>query len=231
VSTKLINLLPKEEKKRDVRSVVLNVFMVLVIILLIAVVLISVFIFDIDNTLSVKLGEYENVNIKLQDQVNKLKVYNNFNSQVNEKKEIINDLKRDAIIWSNVIYDIGKFIPEGANIDVFEAQGNELYKYIDEYLEGEAEEGKNVVAFTINGEAAEYKDVLRLVIELKKIENIELVWIQNISKISIPELESEIIRYTINAYWDLEHFIINEDKPEKQPDDDVLDSELEQLES
>ena len=119
MSTKLINLLPKEEKKRDVRSVVLNVFMVLVIILLLAVVLLSVFIFDIDTSLSTRLNEYENVNIKLQDQVNKLKVYSDFKSQVNDKRDIIEDLKKDTIIWSNIIYDIGSFLPEKVSITLF----------------------------------------------------------------------------------------------------------------
>jgi hypothetical protein len=232
VSTKLINLLPKEEKKRDVRSVILNVFMVIVIILLLAVVLLSVFIFDIDNSLTVRLSEYENVNMKLQDQVTKLKVYNDFNSQVNNKKDVISGLKKDAIIWSKIIYDIGNFMPERASIDIFDAQGSRLYEYIEKYMEGDAEEGEKVVAFAIIGEALEYTDVLRLVIELKKIENIEVVWIQNISNINIPELDNEIINYTINAYWNLEPFIEDIDKePEKNEEEDVLDSELEQLES
>jgi hypothetical protein len=232
VSTKLINLLPREEKKRDVRSVVLNVFMVIVIILLLAVVLLSVFIFDIDNSLSVRLSEYENVNMKLQDQVSKLKVYNDFNSQVNNKKDVISGLKKDAIIWSKIIYDIGNFMPEGASINIFDAQGSRLYEYIEEYKDGKAKEGENIIAFGIIGEALEYTDVLRLVIELKKIENIKLVWIQNISNINIPELDSEIIRYSINAYWNLEPFLEDIKKePEKTEEEDVLDSELDQLES
>ena len=230
MSTKLINLLPKEEKKRDVRSVVLNVFMVIVIILLLAVVLLSVFIFDIDNSLTARLGEYENVNMKLQDQATKLKVYNDFNSQVNNKKDVISDLKKDAILWSKIIYDIGNFMPDGASIDIFDAQGSRLYEYIEEYKEGDAEEGEKVVAFAIIGEATEYTDVLRLVIELKKIENIEIVWIQNISNITIPELDSEVINYTINAYWNLEPFLEDIDKkPEENQEEDLLDSELDEL--
>jgi hypothetical protein len=232
VSTKLINLLPKEEKKRDVRSVVLNVFMVIVIILLLAVVLLSVFIFDIDNSLTLRLSEYENVNMKLQDQVTKLKVYNDFNSQVNNKKDVISGLKKDAIVWSKIIYDIGNFMPDGASINIFDAQGSRLYEYIEAYKKGEAEEGEKIVAFAIIGEALEYTDVLRLVIELKKIENIELVWIQNISNIPIPDLDNEIISYTINAYWNLGPFLVDIDKePEKTEEEDVLDSELDQLES
>ena len=78
MTTKLINLLPKEEKKRDVRSIVLNVFVVLVIILFLATILLTFFLFDIDNLLSSRLSEYEGTNNKVQDQVNKLKVYSDF---------------------------------------------------------------------------------------------------------------------------------------------------------
>jgi hypothetical protein len=207
--------------------------MVLVIILLLAVVLLSVFIFDIDNSLSARLSEYENVNIKLQDQVSKLKVYNDFKSQVINKKDIIEDLKGDAIIWSNIIYDLGSFIPEKVSIDVFDAQGSGLYRYIEEYREGEAEEGQKIVAFSITGEALEYTDVLRLVIELKKIENIELVWIQNINNVAIPEIDDEIISYTIDAYWNLDPFIETVDKKsgDNGVEEDVLESELDQLEN
>ena len=89
MTTKLINLLPKEEKKRDIRSIVLNVFMVLVIILFLAALLAAFFIFDIDNMLSYRLSEYEGTNIKVQDQVNKLKIYNDFSNNVDDKYDIL----------------------------------------------------------------------------------------------------------------------------------------------
>ena len=63
MTTKLINLLPKEEKKRDVRSVVLNVFLVLVIILFVVTILLTFFLFDIENLLSSRASEYEGTNI------------------------------------------------------------------------------------------------------------------------------------------------------------------------
>ncbi len=232
MSTRSINLLPKEEKKRDIRSAVLNVFMALVIILLLAVILLSVFIFDIDNVLSARLSQYQNVNIKLQDQVSKLKVYNDFSSRVAEKRNLIEEFKKDEILWSKIIYDIGISMPEGASLDTFNAQGSSLYAYMDDYREGEAEEGGKVISFSITGEAREYTDVLRLVIELNKIENLELVWIQSINNITNPAIDSEIIGFVINTYWDLEHFLEEiEAAPEAGQDEDVLDSELEELET
>ena len=103
MAIRTINLLPKEEKKRDIKSIVYNVFMIIMIMLLVAVVVLSIFIFDIDRILSSRLSEYENVNIKTQDQVNKLKVYNDFSNEVEEKQEIINTIKKDEIVWSKIL--------------------------------------------------------------------------------------------------------------------------------
>lgn len=232
MSTRTINLLPKEEKKRDIRSVVLNIFMVLAIILLVSVVLLSVFIFDIDNILSARLSQYRDVNIKLQDQVSKLKVYNDFSSQVAEKSNIAGEIKKDEVLWSKVIYDLGRYIPDGASLDTFNAQGSSLYSYIEDYREGEAEEGMQVIAFSVSGEAREYTDILRFMIELDKIDNIELVWIQGINNMNLPETDSRVLTYVINAYWDLEYFLEEiEAEPAADQDEDVLDSELEELEN
>jgi len=232
VSTRSINLLPKEEKKRDIRSVVLNVFMALVIILLLAVILLSVFIFDIDNVLSARLSQYQNVNIKLQDQVSKLKVYNDFSSRVAEKRNLIDEFEKDEILWSKIIYDIGRSMPEGASLDTFNAQGSSLYAYLNDYGKGETEEGRQVISFSLTGEAREYTDVLRLVIELNKIDNLDLVWIQSINNITNPVIDSEIIGYVIITYWDVDYFIEKSGStPEKSSNEDVLDSELEELES
>jgi hypothetical protein len=232
VSTGLINLLPKEEKKRDIRGVVLNIFMVLAIILLVVVILLSVFIFDIDNVLSARLAEYQNVNIKLQDQVRKLKVYDDFSAQITEKRNLIEEFKKDEVLWSKIIYDLGRSMPEDASLDTFNAQGSSLYSYLDDYREGEAEEGKQVISFSITGEAREYTDVLRLVIELNKIDNLDLVWMQSINNITNPATDGKIISFIINTYWDLDYFIEKTGAaPEESSEEDVLDSELEDLES
>lgn len=231
MTTRTINLLPKEEKKRDVKSAVLNIFMVIMIILFIAVILLSVFIFDIDNTLSSRLSEYESVNIKIQDQVNKLEAYNDFNNDVEEKHEIIESLNEDKVLWSKIIYDIGKFIPEGAYIKTFTTYGSQLYSFLEEYKEGEAEEGTQIISFSINGDALKYTNVLKLVIELKKIENMEQVWIQNITNIHVPELNTEVINFTINTFWNIEAFIENIEQEDEPVDENTLDNELEELES
>jgi len=226
VTTKLINLLPKEEKKRDVRSIVLNVFVVLVIILFLATVLLTFFLFDIDNLLSSRLSEYEGTNIKVQDQVNKLKVYSEFRKNTDDKSDILEDLKENELYWSRILYDIGKLMPEEAYTVSFEARGSELYSYIEEYKEGEVEEGRQVVSFAIHGQAASYMDVLKLSIELKKIDNIETVWIENITRTVVQGIDLEIVSFSINTYWDLDHFTGDIDKKINTQDEDVLDEEI-----
>ncbi len=226
MTTKLINLLPKEEKKRDVRSIVLNVFVVLVIILFLATVLLTFFLFDIDNLLSSRLSEYEGTNIKVQDQVNKLKVYSEFRRNTDDKSDILEDLKKNELYWSRLLYDIGKLMPEEAYAVSFEARGSELYSYIEDYKEGDAEEGRQVISFTIQGQAASYMDVLKLSIELKKIDNVETVWIENITRTVVQGIDLEIVSFSINTYWDLDNFTGDIDKKTNTQDEDILDEEI-----
>lgn len=226
MTTKLINLLPRKEKKRDVRSIVLNVFVVLVIVLFLVTVLLTFFLFDIDNLLSSRLSEYEGTNIKVQDQVNKLKVYSEFRKNTDDKTDILEDLKKNELYWSRVLYDIGKLMPVDAYAVSFEARGSELYSYIEDYKEGEVEEGKQVVSFAIHGQAASYMDVLKLSIELKKIDNIEAVWIENITRTVVQGIDLEIVSFSISTYWDLDNFIGDIDKRADTQDEDILDEEI-----
>ncbi len=226
MTTKLINLLPKEEKKRDVRSIVLNVFVVLVIILFLATVLLTFFLFDIDNLLSSRLSEYEGTNIKVQDQVNKLKVYSEFRKNTDDKSDILEDLKKNELYWSRVLYDIGKLMPEEAYAVSFEARGSELYSYIEDCKEGDVEEGRQVISFAIHGQAASYMDVLKLSIELKKIDNVETVWIENITRTVVQGIDLEIVSFSINTYWDLDNFTGDIDKKTNTQDEDILDEEI-----
>lgn len=226
MTTKLINLLPKEEKKRDLRSTVLNVFVVLVIILFLATVLLTFFLFDIDNLLSSRLSKYEGTNIKVQDQVNKLKVYSEFRKNTDDKSDILEDLKENEIYWSRILYDIGKLMPEEAYTVSFDARGSELYRYIEDYKEGDVEEGRQVISFAIHGQADSYMDVLKLSIELKKIDNIETVWIENITRTLVQGIDLEIVSFSINTYWDLNNFTRDIDKKTNTQDEDILDEEI-----
>ncbi len=226
MTTKLINLLPKEEKKRDIRSIVINVFMVLVLILFLATILLTFFLFDIDNLLSSRLSDYEGTNIKVQDQVNKLKVYNDFKNNVDKKSDVLVNLKENELHWSRALYEIGKIMPEDAYLISFEAQGSQVYKYIEEFKEGESEEGKEVISFNVYGQAADYMDVLKLSIELKKIDNIKIVWIESITRTVIPVIDLEVVSFSINTYWDLDYFIEGIEGRDDSQDEGILDEEI-----
>jgi len=229
LTTKLINLLPKEEKKRDLRSIVLNVFVVLIIVLFLATIILTFFFFDIDNLLSSRLSEYEGTNMKVQDQVNKLRVYSEFKNNTDDKSDILEDLKKNELYWSRILYDIGKLMPKDAYAVSFEARGSQLYNYIEEYKEGEVEEGRQVISFAIQGQAATYMDVLKLSIELKKIDNIKTVWIENITRTVVQGIDLEIVSFSINTYWDLDSFTGDIDKKTNTQDEDILDEEISEI--
>jgi hypothetical protein len=44
-------------------------------------------------------------------------------------------------------------------------------------------------------------------------------------------MDSEVTRFTINTFWNIEPFIEGIDKKAETEEEDILDSELEQLES
>jgi hypothetical protein len=226
VTTKLINLLPKEEKKRDFRSIILNVLVLVVAIFFLATILLTFFLFDIDGLLSTKLSEYENTNIKVQDQVNKLKIYSDFRKNVDDKSDVLVGLKKNELYWSRVLYELGKIMPEDAYIESFEAQGSGLYKYIEDYKEDKVEEGTQVVSFTINGIAASYMDVLKLSIELKKINNIEVVWIDNITSSLVPGTDLEVVSFSMNTYWNLDYFTADIEQKTNTQGDNALDEAI-----
>jgi len=205
--------------------------MVLVILMFVSIILLSVFIFEIDNVLTSRLSDYEGANAKIQDQVNKLRVYNDFSNKVSDKKELINDLKKNDLVWSNIIYDIGRLMPEGAYIKTFDARGSQLYSYLEKYREGDVSEGTNIIAFSLTGDASDYTDILKLVIELKKIENINTVWIQSMVENTIAENNIELINFTINNFWETGPFIEDIEKVNKSEEEDTLESEIEEINS
>jgi hypothetical protein len=117
-------------------------------------------------------------------------------------------------------------MPDDAYAVSFEARGSELYSYIEDYKEGDVEEGKQVVSFTIHGQAASYMDVLKLSIELKKIDNIEAVWIENITRTVVQGIDLEIVSFSISTYWNLDNFTGDIDKKTNTQDEDILDEEI-----
>src|SRR4030066_1469915 len=151
---KTINLLPKEEKVRDVKGILLNAGLVLFTIILVILILFSVFLFDMSNYLNPKLNNYKNVNMQLYNYITKLKVYDDFKEKVKTKSEIIGTLQKEELLWSEVLNDFGERIPKNAYVDYIEGSSGPFYDFISEIGgEDQGDVGK-ILFFTVGGYAA-----------------------------------------------------------------------------
>ncbi len=229
---KNINLLPKEEKVRDVKGIIFNVLIALAAIVMAGTGLLTVLLFDIDKTLTYELAQYESINMTAKNYAIKLRTYEDFKDKVSLKASLIETIEKDEILWSKILYDIGKLIPEGAHINSFEGKGSELYSYLNDLQKGESEEGEKKISFVLRGESSSHVEILKLIIELKKINNISEVWIKSINEVEIAEYSINASNFIINTYWDLEPFLedIAKEVEQEQPEEGVLDSEIEEIE-
>ena len=230
---KTINLLPKKEKVIDVKGIVLNVILIFLIISFTITILASVFLNDLKINLSGELGDYETVNMKLQNYVNKLEIYNQFMNKVTTKKELVDYLQKDEILWSEIIRKLGEIIPENVYLTYFEGNSEGLYDFLNKLSKGEEiKEEEKIVSFNIGGYAVSQTDVSKFVIELKEIPAIsEEIWIDNISEAQVSEDSINAVSYTINTFWDLEPYLESIEKPDQIQDESVPeeDKELEEL--
>ncbi len=228
---KNINLLPKEEKVRDVKGIIFNWLIVLAGIILIGTGLLTVLLFDIDKTLTSELAQYESINMTSKNYALKLRIYEEFESRVAYKSSLIEAIEKDEILWSKILYDIGKLIPEGAHISSFEGKGSELYAYLKEIQKGESKEGEKKISFVLRGESSDYIEILKLIIELKKINSVSDVWIKSINEIEIADYSIDASSFIINTYWNLDPFLENiQTNIVEDPEEGILDSEIEEIE-
>lgn len=234
---KTINLLPKEEKVRDVKSIIFNVILVLLITVFVVLVVFSAFLFNINNYLTPRLDDYRMVNIQLNNYVTKLKTYNEFKEKVDDKAKLIDSLQKEEILWSDVLVDFGEKIPDNAYINYIEGSSEPFYEFISTPLEETKDQAKvkKILFFTIAGYAAEYTDITKLIIEIRNMPNIGEVWINNISKSYITISGVEALSFNISAYLDIEPYL-EEMKAEGQTqteeapkEKEALDTELQSL--
>ena len=228
---KTINLLPKEEKIVDIKSIILNVILILLIITFTITILASVFLNDLKINLSGELGDYETVNMRLQNYANKLEIYNQFKNKVTAKSELVGYLQKDEILWSEIIRKLGEIIPENVYLIYFDGNSKDFYDFLTNVSKGEEIEEEEIGSFSIGGYAAGQTDVSKFVIEIKDIPVIsDEVWIENISKAHVSEANINAVSYTINTFWDIEPYLedIETDhaNDESSPEED---KELEEL--
>jgi len=218
-----INLLPKEAKKSDVKGIFLNIVFILLVIVFICVLLLSVFLFDMNRTLSTRINDYVMINGRMENDINKTTAYEGFVEEVGEKEELVTSLEEYEQSWHITLMEISRNMPENSYITYIEGQTDELYEYLDPTNEEEKNplEDKKVF-FSVEGFAEQYNDVLKLVINLKNIPGVGDVWLNTISKEdtggdnSVPAYS-----FSITAYWDLEPYIdvINNPRAQQQEED------------
>jgi hypothetical protein len=204
---KTINLLPKEEKVRDVRGMILSAGLVLFTVILVILILFSVFLFDTSNYLGPKLNNYKMVNMQLYNYITKLKVYNDFKEKVKTKAEIIGTLQKEELLWSEVLYDFGERIPKNAYVDYIEGSSGPFYEFISEAGGENQNNVKKILFFTIGGYAVDYTDITKLFIEIRNMSGIGEVWINNISKNYIADPGIEVLSFNISAYLDIDPYL------------------------
>ncbi|MDD5622076.1 MAG: hypothetical protein PHQ09_02795 [Actinomycetota bacterium] len=204
---KTINLLPKEEKIRDVKGVILNAALVLFTIILIALVIFTIFLFDVSNYLAPKLDEYKMVNMQLYNYIIKLNAYNEFKEKVKTREEKIGSLQKEELLWSEVLNDFGERIPKNAYVNYIEGSSGPFYNFISET--GGEDQGnlKKILFFTVGGYAADYTDITKLFVEIRNMSGIGEVWINNISKNYIEESGIEVLSFNISAYLDMSPYL------------------------
>lgn len=229
---KTINLLPKEEKIKDVKSIMLSVVLVILVIILIAAGGFSFVLYNVSSILTPELENYERVNMQLNNYINKLEVYNKFREKVEKKGEVVEYLKKEELLWSDLLYDFSSKIPENSYIRYIE--GNErFYYFIEELEKGEAQDIGKILFFTISGSALDYTDITRLMVQIRNMEKIGDVILNNVSKDYVTENNIEVLSFNISAYLDTGPYIEKygvKKKTGTEEDEDSIDRELEMLE-
>ncbi len=234
---KTINLLPKEEKVRDVKGIILGAALVLFTIILIVLVIFSVLLFDMSNYLDPKFNEYKMVNMQLYNYITKLKVYDDFKEKVKTKAEIIGTLLKEELLWSEVLYDFGERIPKNAYVDYIEGSSGPFYEFISEAGGENQSNIRKILFFTIGGYAADSTDITKLFVEIRNMSGIGEVWINNISKNYIADPGIEVLSFNISAYLDIDPYLEGlevEETTETQTEEtggeeDLLETELQSL--
>lgn len=230
---KTINLLPKEEKVRDTKSILLNVLMVLLIVMLIIMAGFSVLLINVNKYLEPQLDDYVRVNMQINNYINKLEAYDKFKEEVKENRGLTEYLLKEEVVWSDVLYNFSRNMPGNAYITYIEGNSEDYYKLVYETENIKPDEVEKIPFFTIGGYALEYTDVTKLIVHIGNMDGVSEVIINNISKNYITESSIEVLSYNISAYFNIEPFLAEirkEAKTEETSEEDILEQELEMLE-
>ncbi len=228
-----INLLPKEVKVRDVKGIIFNVILIVLIIVFITLIATSVFLFDINEYIVPKLNDYKRINIQFHNYITKLEAYEQFKDKVNAKSELIDSLQKDEILWTEVLYDFGKKVPDNAYINYIDGSNRLFYEFIDKSSEEKQKQIEKILFFNVGGYAVNETDIAKFVIEIRDIPGVDKVLINNISKSQIAGYNADVSSFNISAYCDLKPYLEDSGGEKKtqteqiKEEEDLLESELE----
>jgi len=231
-----INLLPKEEKVRDVRSIMITAILVIMAILLVLMAVFSFIVYMANSNLTPELDNYRRVNMLTANYVNKLESYDKFKSKVTEKEDVIEYLTDKEIIWSDVLCDFTEVMPENTYINYIEGNGESFYTFLSELNELKPEEVEKIRYFNIIGYALDNTDISKLIVMIRNMDDVGDVTISNISKDYITESNLEVLSFNINAYINIEPYLekMKKEKTETEEgeagEEGLLEEELEVLE-
>lgn len=231
---KTINLLPKEAKKRDIRGLFLNIFLVVFAIVFILILLLSIFLYDLNSTLTAKINDYEMINMQIENDLNKVRIYEDFVKQVDDKEEQIDALEKFEQSWYTILMEFSKNINANTYITYIDGKTRDLYEYLAPDDNGEEKDvlTDKVIFFTVEGYTKTYNDVLRLMINAEDIPGTGEVWLNNISMDTVSGEGIEAFSFVITVYWDLTPFADEvksgnqSETIEKDIDEGILQEEL-----
>jgi Tfp pilus assembly protein PilN len=212
-----INLYKKKIKVKSKSFLLLNIA---IIIFLIAIVFVSGLAYLLSNSktnLSLKLNDLEAANLELKTYSDKLQAYKKFEDNVEYKSTLIESVKTKRIIWSEIFYKISSIVPEGVYLISFDGSADNLYNAIEIAKSGTDPGNIKLVSFTVNGNASDYIEISKLLINLKNVPGVTDPWVVSINENIINNIK--LLNFNIELYWDLPLFLkdIKISKPKQEP--------------
>ncbi len=220
-----INLFKLKVKTKSKPFLLFNIVSVILLLGLVFVSGLAYLLSASKANMSLKLNNLESINMDLKIYSDRLLAYKKFEDNVEFKANLIENIKNKNVLWSETFYEISKIIPEGVYLNSFQGDAGNLYSAIEAAKTGVVSSSK-LVAFTMNGNASDYLEISKLLINLKNITNITDPWVTSINENTISNVK--LLNFSLLAYWDLQLFLkdIKVIKPQQQNNNSDQNTDL-----
>ncbi len=231
---KTINLLPKEVKQRDVKGILLNIVFIFFMIIFVLILFISIFNYDMGNVLSSKIDSYETVNMRIQNDINKLEYYESLREHVISRQEKVVLIEEYEKSWYSILYELSSIAPDDLHLTYIDGHSRDLYEYInpgDKNSEKDIELDK-VTFFNIGGFAKDYRDLIVFMLRIEDMPDTGQVWLDSVIMEQITDENIDAYSFNISVFWDLELYgeKLSSRSSGQEEQEDVLDQELQSIE-